>query len=294
MKTFSRIATTALLAAGIALASVSGAAAQSGKTVKIGWTAWSDAEFVTKLAAKILEDRLGQDVELIQTDIAPQYQGVAKGDIDAMLMSWQPGTHADYMDKVGKDVVNLSLLYGNASLGWVVPNYIPEDELSSIEDLKKDAVKEKLDGKIQGIDPGAGLMRLSGEAIEAYGLDYDLVSASGAAMTAALDRAIKREEWIVVTGWRPHWMFGKYDLRYLDDPKGSLGAAERVHAVARKGFYQENPAAAMMLARFFLPLEDLEAAMAEAQETSYEEAVDNYISAHPNRVEYWVSGKVAE
>lgn len=282
-----------ILAAAVAVGMTAPAAAQQ-DTVRLGWTAWSDAEFVTKLAAKILEDRMGQDVELIQTDIAPQYQGVAKGDIDAMLMSWQPGTHADYLEKLGPDMVNLSLLYGNASLGWVVPNYIPEDQLSSIEDLTKDEVREKLDGKIQGIDPGAGLMRLSGETIEEYGLDYDLVSASGAAMTAALDRAIKRDEWIVVTGWRPHWMFGKYDLRYLEDPKGTLGAAERVHAVARKGFYQENTEAAMMLARYWLPLEELETAMAEAQDTSYEEAVDNYIQNHPNRVEYWVSGKIAE
>jgi len=64
-------------------------------SVKIGWTAWSDAEFVTKLAARVLEERMGQEVELIQTDIAPQYQGLAQGDIDVMLMSWLPSTHED-------------------------------------------------------------------------------------------------------------------------------------------------------------------------------------------------------
>src|SRR3546814_9508889 len=53
----------------------------------------------------------------------------------------------------------------------LVPSYVPEGELGSIEDLQKDAVKEKLDNKIQGIDPGAGLMRLSKEAVEEYDLD---------------------------------------------------------------------------------------------------------------------------
>src|SRR3546814_19299032 len=67
------------------------------------------------------------------------------------------------------------------------------------------------------IDPGAGLMRLSKDAVEEYGLDdYELVSASGAAMTAARERAVKRTEWIVVTGWSPHWMFGAHELRYLE------------------------------------------------------------------------------
>ena len=76
---------TALVASAI----TAGAAfAQDTKTVKIGWAPWSDAEFVTKLAAKLIEDNLGQKVELVQTDVAPLYQGVSRGDIDAMMMAW--------------------------------------------------------------------------------------------------------------------------------------------------------------------------------------------------------------
>ena len=282
-----------MMGAAVAVGLSAGAAMADGhKTIKLGWTAWSDAEFVTKLAARVLEDEMGYTVEMVQTDIAPQYQGVSTGSIDAMLMSWQPGTHADYVEKMGTDAVNLSLLYGNASLGWVVPDYVPEDQLNSIEDLKKASVKDKLDGKIQGIDPGAGLMRLSKETIEEYGLDYDLVSASGAAMTAALDRAINRDEWIVVTGWRPHWMFGKYDLRYLEDPKGTLGEAERIHAVTRTGFYQDHVDAGLFLSRLWLPLSELEGAMAYAQDHSYEEAVDKYLEENGDRVNYWVTGEM--
>jgi glycine betaine/proline transport system substrate-binding protein len=274
----------------LALGASFGAQAQ---TVKIGWTAWSDAEFVTKLAAKILEDRMGQDVKLIQTDIAPQYQGVAGGDIDVMLMSWLPQTHADYMAKVRDKVVNLGILYGYARLGWVVPDYIPKSDLSSISDLSKADVKEKLDGQIIGIDPGAGLMRLSKKAIKDYGLDdYTLVQSSGAGMTAALDRAIKRKQWIVVTGWSPHWMFGAYHLRYLKDPKGDLGSYERIHAIARKGFYEDNPKAALMISRMYLPLDELQNAMYDAQQTSYEKAVEKFIKDHPKTIDYWVSGKI--
>jgi glycine betaine/proline transport system substrate-binding protein len=234
---------------------------------------------------------MGQEVELVQTDIAPQYQGVASGDIDVMLMSWLPGTHSDYMDKVGGDVVNLGMLYDHAKLGWIVPEYVPKDQVSSIEDLKNDSVREKLDGTITGIDPGAGLTRLSKEAIEQYGLDgYELQISSGAGMTAALERAVKRDEWIVVTGWSPHWKFGAWDLRYLDDPKGVLGSWERIHAIARQGFYQDNIDAATMLGRMWIPIDDLQAAMYEARETSYDEAVTNYINNNGDRVEYWISG----
>ena len=276
----------------ILLTLVIGGAAQAKETIRIGWTAWSDAEFVTKLAARILEDRMGYEVELLQTDIAPQYQGLATGSIDIMLMSWQPGTHEDYLKKVGDDVVNLGLLDTHARLGWVVPDYIPKDELASIEDLQKPEVREKLDGTITGIDPGAGLTRLSKKAIEDYGLDYELQISSGAGMTAALERAVRRDDWIVVTGWSPHWKFGAYELRYLEDPKGVLGRFERVHAVARQGFYQDNVEAAGFFSRMQLPIDDLQQAMFEAQETSYEGAVANYIENHPERVDYWVTGEL--
>ncbi|MFW6191688.1 MAG: glycine betaine ABC transporter substrate-binding protein, partial [Thiohalospira sp.] len=154
-----------------AMAGVGLAFSAQAEPVKIGWTAWSDAEFVTKLTKRILEERLDQEVELTQTDIAPQYQGLAGGDIDMMLMSWQPGTHEDYIEKHAGDFVNLGPLYTHAKLGWIVPDYVPESEISSIEDLKKDSVREKLDGTITGIDPGAGLTRLSKDALEDYGLD---------------------------------------------------------------------------------------------------------------------------
>lgn len=260
--------------------------------IRIGWTAWSDAEFVTKLAARILEERMGYEVELLQTDIAPQYQGIATGSIDVMLMSWQPGTHEDYIKKVGDKAFDLGLLYTNARLGWVVPSYIPESELKAIPDLSKPEVREKLKGTITGIDPGAGLTRLSEQAIADYGLDYELQISSGAGMTAALKRAVRRDEWIVVTGWSPHWMFGAYDLRYLEDPKGVLGKAERVHAYARNGFYQDHIEAAAFLSRMQIPLADLQQAMHHGQETSYEEAVEKYMQDNEDRIGYWVTGEL--
>jgi glycine betaine/proline transport system substrate-binding protein len=264
--------------------------------VRIGWTAWSDAEAVTRLAARILETRLDQPVELVLLDIGIQYQGLANGDIDAMLMAWLPLTHKPYMDKVGDQVIDLGPLYTRARLGWVVPDYIPKDKLNSIEDLKDRDVRRKLSNQIHGIDPGAGLMQTSEKAMEAYGLErYRLISSSGAGMTAALSRAIKRQQWIVVTGWSPHWMFARWPLRYLEDPKQALGGRESIHALGRKGFYQDFPVEVTeFLSRLFIPLEDLEQIMAQANETSYAEAVQHYIAQNPKRVNYWVTGEIGE
>ena len=281
--------TTLSLAAAMVGSLATATLAQDAKSVKIGWAAWSDAEFVTKLAAKLIKDELGQEVELVQTDVAPLYQGVSRGDLDAMMMAWLPQTHADYFAKIEDKVDTLGTVYDGAKLGWVVPAYIPEDQISSIEDLAKDEVKEKLGNTVQGIDPGAGLTRLSEQALKDYGLDdYKLQISSEAGMLTTVDRAVRNEEWFVATSWSPHWMFGKYDIRYIEDPKKSLGEAEHVDILARKGFKDDNPEAAAFLSRMKLPISDLESAMFNAQETSYEAAVEQYITDHPDQVKAWL------
>ncbi|MGE3673862.1 MAG: glycine betaine ABC transporter substrate-binding protein [Polyangiaceae bacterium] len=260
--------------------------------LRIGWTAWADAEFVTNLAKRILEERMHYDVELVMADVGIQYQGLADGSLDLMLMAWLPKTHANYWKKVAGKVVNLGPLYTGAKLGWAVPDYVPRSQVASLADLQKPAVANKLEGKIQGIDPGSGLMQVSEQVLTDYGLKEQLVSSSGAAMTAALDRAIRRKQWIVVTAWSPHWIFAKWKLRYLEDPKHAFGAAERVHALARPGFDKDyDPKLVGFLTRMFLPLSELEAAMLEASNSSVERAVDHYVEEHGARIDYWISGK---
>lgn len=264
------------------------------KPIKIGWTAWSDAEAVTKMAKKILEEEMGYDVELVMADIGVQYQGLAGGDIDLMLMSWLPVTHQNYWEKYVDKVDNLGPIYTRARLGWVVPEYVPEEELASLEDLRKPEVAKKLGSEITGIDPGAGLMQASEKALVEYGIeDYNLIASSGAGMTSAISRAVRRDEWIVATGWSPHWKFAAWDLRYIEDPKGILGGKEKVHALARHDFYQDVPYEVYeFFTRYYLPLDELEAIMFNAREASYEEAIEQYMEENPARVQYWITGEL--
>ena len=259
------------------------------KPIRIGWTAWSDAEAVTNIAKLILEQRLAQKVELVMTDVALQYAGLERGQIDLMLMAWLPGTHQSYYEKVKGSVENLGALYTDAKLGWAVPADIPVATLKTIDDLKKPEVMEKLGGKIQGIDAGAGLIKLSEAAIKTYGLDYKLLTASDAAMVSALDRAIQRKQWIVVTTWSPHWMFSQYKLRYLEDPKQALGGAESIHALARKGFSADFPAAAAFIRNLKISLADLEGVMLKARDSNAAKEAAAYIASHGEQVNRWVA-----
>jgi glycine betaine/proline transport system substrate-binding protein len=264
-------------------------------TVRIGWTAWTDAEVVTQIAKRLLEGRFGLDVPLVMADIGIQYQAVARGDLDVMLMAWLPVTHREYWSRVRDDVVNLGSLY-TGRLGWVVPDYVPIEALASIEDLNDPQVARRIGFRVQGIDPGSGLMQASERAVREYDLEQiRLVAASGAAMTAVLDRAMRRGEWVVVTGWRPHWMFARYDLRFLEDPRGVLGGHERVNVVVREGFENAVPAEVIaFLSRLYLPEDDLARILLRAQDVPVERAAAEYLDAHPRRVRYWLTGELAE
>lgn len=262
--------------------------------LRIGYTAWADAELVTEMAARLLREAHGCDVKLVMTDIGVQYRGLADGELDLMLMAWLPVTHAPYFEQVSSQVLDLGPLYSGARLGWAVPDYVPEAQLGSIEQLRDPAVRELLGGRIQGIDPGSGLMRASERAMSVYGLrGYQLLSGSGAAMTAATARAIRARAPIVVTTWSPHWMFARWRLRYLRDPRGVLSRDEQVHALARAGFAHDFPRPVLdMISRMHIPLAELQAALADAVERSTGEAVDRYLAAHPARVRYWVHGEL--
>jgi glycine betaine/proline transport system substrate-binding protein len=103
------------------------------------------------------------------------------------------------------------------------------------------SVKDKFGGRIIGIDPGAGIMAASESALTEYNLDYELLEGSDATMVATLKQAIDNNEWVVVTGWAPHWKFATWDLKFLDDPKRVYGEAETINTIVRQGLKEDLP-----------------------------------------------------
>ncbi|MBK1669043.1 glycine/betaine ABC transporter substrate-binding protein [Rhodovibrio sodomensis] len=287
--------TSAGLALAMAVGTAGAAQAEDNGVVEIGYFNWSDALFTSHVVEYIVQEKMGKEVEMTKADPAAVYQAVASGDLDFHTDAWLPETHSDYYDRVSQDTVSIGPIYSRARLGWIVPDYVPEDQLSSIQDLKSEEIREKLDGQIIGIGPGAGLTRLSKDAMNEYGLKdagYRLVVSSGSGMTAALKRAISNEEWIVVTGWSPHWKFGRFDLRYIDDPKGVLGSIERADILAREGFYREFPNVYEMLDRISIPLEDVQAGMDVGERKGYPTAAKQYVENHPDLVNFWITGEM--
>lgn len=151
------------------------------------------------------------------------------------------------------------------------------------------SVRDKFDGKIIGIDPGAGIMTASGNAIQEYGLDYELMEGSGATMTAALKQAIDNKEWVAVTGWTPHWMFARWDLKFLEDPKGVYGEAETINTIVRLGLKEDLPEVYEVCDNFKWDDPDIGSAMAIAEEVGDDvEAARQWVEENQELVNSWL------
>ncbi|MBB6121845.1 glycine betaine ABC transporter substrate-binding protein [Nocardiopsis algeriensis] len=262
---------------------------EDAKEINIALIAWEEAIATTAMWQVILEEK-GYDVTVTDVDVAPMYQGAANGDVDLFLDTWLPVTHADYWEDYGDQLEDLGAWYDNAKLTITVPSYM--EDVNSIADLADHA--EELDGRIVGIDPGAGLTRVTREeAMPGYGLeeDFELVESSTAAMLAELDSAIADEEPIVVTLWRPHPAYAKHDLKDLEDPEGLMGEAETVHAVGRDGFTEDYPELAEWLGGWEMSDDELATleALTVSEDSEYQDSPEEgarvWLSENPEFVE---------
>ncbi|MBG0775192.1 MAG: glycine betaine ABC transporter substrate-binding protein [Desulfovibrionaceae bacterium] len=267
------------------LAAPAAQAASKGK-VKLAYVEWDCATASTNVAKAALE-KMGYEVEILPVAAAAMWQAVGTGDVDAMVTAWLPVTHADYFAKVKDKVEDLGAIAGGAKLGWAVPDYVAIDSMDQVN-----ANAAKFDGKIIGIDPGAGLMKLSEQAVKDYGMDkMELMEGSGATMTAALADAIKHDKWVVVTAWSPHWMFGTWKLKYLKDPKGVLGGEEHIDTIVRKGLKADMPEVYTFFQNFkWKNADQLQMVMAWNQQKGVtpEQSAQRFLKENPEQVAGWM------
>ncbi len=273
-------------AATLVVAMSSTLASADSKTLSIGYVdGWSDSVATTHVAAEVIKQKLGYDVKLQAVATGIMWQGVATGKLDAMLSAWLPVTHGEYWAKNKDKVVDYGPNFKDAKIGLIVPEYV---KAKSIEDLKTDTTFKN---KIVGIDAGSGVMLKTDEAIKQYGLDYKLQASSGAAMIAELTRAEDKQESIAVTGWVPHWMFAKWKLRFLDDPKGIYGAAETVNSIGSKGLEKKAPEVVAFLKKFQWASKDEigEVMLAIQEGAKPDAAAKDWVAKHPERVAEWTA-----
>lgn len=256
--------------------------ADKGETVNIAYVQWDSEVASTHVIAEVLKNE-GYHVTLTPLDNAVMWQTVANGNADFSTSAWLPVTHGQQYQKYKSKLDDLGPNLKGTKLGLAVPKYMTD--VNSIEDLSKQA-----DQKITGIEPGAGIMAAAQKSLKEYHnlSSWELVAASTGAMTTSLDQAIKKKDPIVVTAWSPHWMFAKYDLKYLKDPKEIFGSTENINTIARKGLKKDLPNVYKIIVKFHWTQKDMEAVMLDINKgMSPEAAAKKWVEANKSKVSSW-------
>lgn len=261
--------------------------AENTKTADLVYVNWAEGIAYTNLAQAVLEDKMGYEVTITSAGVGPAYTAVANGDKDAFMETWLPVLHEDYYEQFKTDIVDLGKVFEGTQSGLVVPQYVTIDKISEMNEHA-----DKFNGEITGIDAGAGVMKTTKKVIESYNLDFDLISSSGPAMTSALQKAYNNEEWIVVTGWKPHWMFGTFDLKFLEqDEDKMMWKAGDIHIMGRKNLKSEKPELAQFLSNMKLTdaeLADLMVKIKNNSDMDKQEIVREWMKNNESVIESWI------
>ncbi|WP_432694836.1 ABC transporter permease/substrate binding protein [Enterococcus faecium] len=259
--------------------------AKETKRINLSYVEWDTEVASTNVVGEVLK-QMGYDVTMTPLDNSIMWKSVSNGESDAMVSAWLPKTHGSQYAQYKDQVEDLGANLTGAKVGLAVPAYM---DVNSIDELTDQAGK-----KIIGIEPGAGVVTAAENTIQKYDnlKDWKVETSSSGAMTVALGQAIKKHEPIVVTGWAPHWMFAKYDLKYLEDPENGMGSEEQIHTMVRKGLKEDQPEAYKVLDNFHWSEKDMEKVMLEINNgKDPQQAAKDWIKENQELVESWKNKK---
>lgn len=293
------VARSAVLAAGLAVAATAAQAApvkDSCRKVRFSDVGWTDITATTAATSVVLE-ALGYDADAQVLSVPVTYTSMKNGDIDVFLGNWMPTMEADikpYREDGSVDVVGVNL--EGAKYTFAVPKYVADGGLKDFADIAK--FKDKLDGKIYGIEPGNDGNRLILDMIDKNAFDlkgFELVESSEQGMLAQVKRAVSRKEWVVFLGWEPHPMNSNFELAYLsggDDWFGPNYGGATVYTNTRAGYVAEchNVGQLLKNQKFTLAMENEIMGAILDDGVDPEKAAAAWLKKNPGMLDGWLKG----
>ncbi len=266
------------------------------KKVRFSDVGWTDITSTTAAASVVLE-ALGYEPSATVLSVPVTYVSLENGDIDVFLGNWMPTMEADiapYREKGTVETVAENLTGAKYTLA--VNKIAADMGVADFADIQK--IRDAVDGKIYGIEPGNDGNRLIQSMIDsdAFGLaGFEVVESSEQGMLAQVDRANRRDEPVVFLGWEPHPMNANFELTYLtggDDYFGpNLGGAT-VYTNTRAGFSSDCPNLGKFLQnlKFTLAMENeiMGAILNDGQEPN--DAALAWLKANPDVAAQWTEG----
>lgn len=269
------------------------------KTLRMGVVSWTDV-IATSGMAEVLLNGLGYDSR--QTSAVQQiiFAGIRDKRLDIFLGYWKPAMDNNIAPFLAAGQVKVldtpSLADAQATLA--VPQYVADAGLKTFADIAR--FKDKLGGKIYGIEPGSGANTDIQKMIDTnrFGLGgFKLVASGEAGMLAAVQRAVNRKEFVVFVGWTPHPMNLNMKMVYLTGSEDVFGPNEgraTVSTVTAPDFAERCPNANRLLANLtFTAAQESQWMVPIMARQSPQEVARKWLREHPEDLQRWLAGVTA-
>jgi glycine betaine/proline transport system substrate-binding protein len=241
---------------------------------------------IINLAKAVLTEKMNMTVLSTQETVDAAFSKISTKNSDVLLDAWLPLTHQTYMERYGDQLDQLGTIFTGGRIGLVVPEYV---NINSIEDLKQ--ARDQFNGQILAFNTDSGVLEQTDQLMNSYELDFEVFAQSPEKILETLENSIENEEWVVVTGFRPHWKFNTWNLKFLQDPQGIFGEEQTIVVLARKGLAEDHPEVAEFFNNFSLndeQLEEISNLMHESEEDPYNVAV-RWINENSDVVDNWIT-----
>ncbi|MDN0085337.1 choline ABC transporter substrate-binding protein [Crenobacter sp. SG2305] len=240
-----------LVLGGVAMSALAQEAPQC-RAVHFADVGWTDIAATTAMASVVLQG-LGYKPTTTIASVPITFSGLKTKQIDAFLGYWNPSMTpiVEPFVKAGQIKVLPTPNLVGAKYTLAVPDYVAAAGLKSFADIAK--FKDKLDGKIYGIEPGNDGNKLIEDMVKKdqfHLAGFKLVESSEAGMLAEVERAIRQKQWVVFLGWEPHPMNVKFKMAYLsggDDVFGPNYGEAKVYTATAVDYQSRCPNVAHLL-----------------------------------------------
>lgn len=298
MKTISKCILTSLVLTSLPVISLSAQAAEpaSCSAVRFADIGWTDITATTALTSTVLEG-LGYKPKVTIATVPIAFAGVKKKQIDAFLGYWSPSMTPivePFLKDNGIKVLEKPNLVG-AKYTLAVPTYAYEAGLKSFADIAK--FKDKLDGKLYGIEPGNdGNALIQGMITkDQFGLKgFKMVESSEAGMLTEVSRSVKQKKWIVFLGWAPHPMNVQQKITYLsggDDVFGANYGEAKVYTVTATDLAKRCPNVDKLISNLEFSVDMENQVMLPIMAKMVPKvAAKNWLKKNPAALDKWLDG----
>jgi len=228
------------------------------------------------------------------------FAGIRDKRLDIFLGYWKPAMDNNIAPFLAAGQVKVletpSLADAQATLA--VPQYVADAGLKTFADIAR--FKDRLGGKIYGIEPGSGANTDIQKMIDTnrFGLGgFKLVASGEAGMLAAVQRAVNRKELVVFVGWTPHPMNLNMKMDYLTGSEDVFGPNEgraTVSTVTAPDFAERCPNANRLLTNLtFTAAQESQWMVPIMARQSPQEVAKKWLREHPEDLQRWLVGVTA-